>query len=103
MRNTRRRLWRRCRQRLQLQFLRRPSRLPALPDPVAPPAPEQGPPSPPEVPFREGQLPILARNSTLSDVLNSVKQKTGASVDMPASSSERVVGQFGPGAPRDVM
>ncbi len=39
----------------------------------------------------------------MSDVLNAVRQKTGANVDMPAGSGERVVGQFGPGAPRDVM
>lgn len=83
---------------------------PATPQPAAaplqavpPPTPEQGPSSPPEVAFRDGQLTITARNSTLSDVLNAVKQKTGASVEMPATSSERVVGQFGPGAPRDVM
>jgi hypothetical protein len=39
----------------------------------------------------------------MGDVLNAVKQKTGAAVEMPVSSSERVVGRFGPGAPRDVM
>jgi hypothetical protein len=39
----------------------------------------------------------------MSDVLNAVRQKTGASIDMPAGSGDRVVGQFGPGAPRDVM
>jgi hypothetical protein len=39
----------------------------------------------------------------MSDVLNAVKQKTGAAVDMPTVTSERVVGVFGPGAPRDVM
>ncbi len=39
----------------------------------------------------------------MSDVLTAVKQRTGAAVDMPAVSSERVVGRFGPGAPRDVM
>jgi hypothetical protein len=39
----------------------------------------------------------------MGDVLNAVKQKTGAAVEMPVSSSERVVGQFGPGTPRDVM
>jgi hypothetical protein len=39
----------------------------------------------------------------MSDVLNAVRQKTGASVDMPAGSGDRVVGQFGPGSPRDVM
>ena len=71
--------------------------------PPAPPTPEQGPSSPPEVTFQGGQLTITARNSTMSDVLNAVKQKTGAAVDMPRVSSERVVGQFGPGAPRDVV
>jgi hypothetical protein len=39
----------------------------------------------------------------MGDVLNAVKQKTGAAVEMPVISSERVVGRFGPGAPRDVM
>ena len=79
----------------------------AVPPPQArpepPPTPEHGPSSPPEVIFKGGQLTITARNSTLGDVLNAVKQKTGAAVEMPAASSERVVGQFGPGAPRDVM
>src|SRR5579864_5515649 len=74
---------------------------PAPPPP--PPTPEQGPSSPPQVSFQAGQLTIEARNSTMSDVLNAVKQKTGAAVEMPAVSSERVVGRFGPGAPRDVL
>ena len=39
----------------------------------------------------------------MGDVLTAVKQKTGAAVEMPAVSSERVVGRFGPGAPRDVL
>lgn len=79
--------------------------VPATPQPQRdpPPTPEHGPSSPPEVTFKGGQLMITARNSTLGDVLNAVKQKTGAAVDMPAASNERVVGQFGPGAPRDVM
>ncbi|MCU1272174.1 MAG: hypothetical protein JWN74_3468 [Acidobacteriaceae bacterium] len=71
--------------------------------PAAPVTPEHGPSSPPDVSFQRGQLTIVARNSTMSDVLNAVRQRTGANVDMPAGSSERVVGQFGPGAPRDVM
>jgi hypothetical protein len=94
----------------------KPQKASAKPSPVQPQAavapqqvppphltPEHGPASPPDVSFQQGQLTIVARNSTMSDVLNAVKQKTGASVDMPAGSSERVVGQFGPGAPRDVM
>jgi hypothetical protein len=71
--------------------------------PAPPQTPEHGPSSPPEVTFKGGQLTITARNSTLGDVLNAVKLKTGAQVEMPAASNERVVGQFGPGAPRDVM
>ncbi|HEX6802811.1 MAG TPA: hypothetical protein VF133_03955 [Terriglobales bacterium] len=71
--------------------------------PPPPPTPEQGPSSPPDVNYQRGQLTITARNSTMSDVLNAVKQKTGAAVDMPTVTSERVVGVFGPGAPRDVM
>jgi hypothetical protein len=77
---------------------------PAPVQPAPPPqTPEQGPSSPPQVSFQGGQLTIEARNSTMADVLNAVKQKTGAAVDMPAVSSERVVGRFGPGAPRDVL
>jgi hypothetical protein len=74
------------------------------PTPAPPPlTPEQGPAYPPEVSFQAGQLTIVARNSTMVDVLTAVKQRTGAAVDMPAASGERVVGRFGPGTPRDVM
>jgi serine/threonine-protein kinase len=76
------------------------------PTPAPPPpplTPEQGPSYPPEVTFQAGQLTIVARNSTMADVLTAVRQKTGAAVDMPAASGERVVGRFGPGSPRDVM
>src|ERR1700747_373807 len=73
------------------------------PPPPPPLTPEQGPSSPPEVNFQGGQLTIVAKNSTMGDVLTAVKQKTGAAVDMPPVSTERVVGRFGPGTPRDVM
>jgi hypothetical protein len=81
-----------------------PESAPAPPQPPPPPpTPEHGPSSPPEVSFQAGKLTIVARNSTMGDVLTAVKQKTGAAVEMPTVSSERVVGQFGPGAPRDVL
>jgi hypothetical protein len=80
-----------------------PQVAPAVQPAPPPPTPEQGPSSPPQVSFQGGQLTIEARNSTMSDVLNAVKQKTGAAVEMPPVSSERVVGRFGPGAPRDVL
>ena len=74
------------------------------PAPVPPPlTPEQGPSYPPEVSFQGGQLTIVAKNSTMGDVLTAVRKRTGAAVDMPPAPSERVVGRFGPGAPRDVM
>jgi hypothetical protein len=76
---------------------------PAPQPPPPPPTPEHGPSSPPEVSFQAGKLTIVARNSTMGDVLTAVKQKTGAAVEMPPVSSERVVGQFGPGEPRDVL
>jgi hypothetical protein len=80
----------------------------ADPPPSQAPAPsptlEQSPPTPPQVTYYNGQLGIIAQNATLSQVLRSVQSLTGASVEMPASaSSERVVGQLGPGLPRDVL
>lgn len=61
------------------------------------------PAQPPEVTLRGGLLTIQADNSTFSDVLNAVQQATGASIEIPASSSERVYFRGGPGEPRDVL
>src|SRR5271167_1056424 len=72
------------------------------PSPVPLP-PEQMPSSPPEVQFRQGQLTIMASNSTLGDILRAVRKETGAAVDVPGNATERVVGQFGPGPARDVL
>ena len=80
--------------------------VPAVRQPAAPAAPlppEQLPASPPEVQFSRGQLTITAANSTLGDILRDVRKQTGASVDVPANATERVVGQFGPGPARDVL
>jgi hypothetical protein len=72
--------------------------------PAPPPTLEQSPPTPAQVTYSNGQLTILAQNATLSQVLRSVQSLTGASIDMPAgTSNERVVGQLGPGQPRDVL
>jgi len=79
-----------------------PAVQPELPPPP-PPTPEQMPAVAPQVSYQNGQLTILARNSTLSDILRAVKAKTGADVDFPGNATERVVGQFGPGESRDVV
>jgi len=77
---------------------------PAPQTPAPPPTLEQTPPTPPQVTYANGQLTIIAQNATLSQVLRSVQSQTGASVEMPAgASNERVVGQLGPGQPRDVL
>ena len=73
---------------------------PAPPEPLRP---EQLPATAPKLSFQDGVLTILAQNSTLGDILRDVHSKTGAQIDVPGGASERVVGQFGPGSPRDVL
>jgi hypothetical protein len=81
-----------------------PAQQPAPPAaPVPPSTLEHQPATPPQVSFDAGKLTIVARNSILADVLRAVKAKTGADVDVPGNASERVVGFFGPGSPRDVL
>src|SRR5208337_182191 len=88
----------------------RPHPKKATPDRRAPQTPEppatleQTPPTPPQVTYNNGQLTIIAQNATLSQVLRAVQLQTGASIEMPSgASNERVVGQLGPGQPRDVL
>lgn len=73
-----------------------------MPHPT-PPTPEQMPATPAQVTFQNNQLTILARNSTVGDILRSVRKQTGATVDAPPNATQRVVGQFGPGPARDVL
>jgi hypothetical protein len=80
-----------------------PAPQPYLPPPP-PPTPEQMPPNPPQVGYAGGQLSIVADNSTLADVLNAVRARTGAKLDMPPNASGvRVAVHIGPGEPRDVL
>ncbi|MGH9528785.1 MAG: hypothetical protein ACRD2S_02575 [Terriglobales bacterium] len=69
----------------------------------APPLPEQMPATAPQVTFKSGELTIVARNSSLGAILQDVETQTGASIDMPGTPSDRVVGQFGPGPAREVL
>jgi hypothetical protein len=55
------------------------------------------------VEYKNHQLTITSRNSTLGDILRAVHTQTGAAIDMPSNSTERVVGYFGPGPARDVL
>ncbi|MGH9511612.1 MAG: hypothetical protein ACRD2U_05700 [Terriglobales bacterium] len=71
---------------------------PATPLPL-----DQIPAIAPQVSFRGGELTIVARNSSLGAILQQVQSQTGASMDMPGSPADRVVGQFGPGPAREVL
>jgi hypothetical protein len=85
------------------------------PDPAAPvlpaytPAPlqpvplDQVPAVAPRVQYSNGELTIVAHNSTLSDVLKAVKQQTGADLEIPPNATERVVADVGPGPARNVL
>jgi len=74
----------------------RPGPLPQLPMDLIPAAP-------PNVVYENGLLMIAAQNSTLGDILRDVQKLTGATIDVPANATERVVTRLGPGAPRDVL
>ena len=66
--------------------------------------PSDQPPVPPQVSYANGQLTITASNSTLADILNAVKERTGARLEVPSSAAqERVAVEIGPGNPRDVL
>jgi hypothetical protein len=80
-----------------------PAPPPAPVVPVVPLTLEQKPALPPQVVFHNGQLTIVAENSTLGDILRAVHNQTGAAVDVPANATERVVSNLGPGPARDVL
>jgi hypothetical protein len=89
---------------------RRAATVPPVPEdqaaaqPAAPPPTlAQLPATPPQVSFQGGQLTISAQNSTLGDILKAVRAQTGATIELPGTAPERVVGQFGPALPRDVL
>ncbi len=81
----------------------------AAPQPSVPSGPlqalplDQIPSTAPQVDYKNSQLTIVSRNSTLGDILRAVHTQTGAGIEMPSNSTERVVGYFGPGPARDVL
>jgi hypothetical protein len=78
--------------------------LPAYtPAPLEPLPLEQVPAVAPKVHFSDGELSIVAHNSTLADVLKEVREQTGAELDIPPNANERVVADLGPGPARSVL
>ena len=88
------------------QTVQSPPQQPAPVPPAAVLAPailEEFPPSAPTVTYENGVLTISAYNSTLSDILLGIHSQTGADVDIPPQTMERVVTRLGPGPARDVV
>jgi hypothetical protein len=87
---------------------RKPKKAPLAPLPNGPTGPVQQipldsiAPVPPQVSYQNGQLTIVAPNSTLGDILRAVKKQTGAEIEIP-SANDRVVTHLGPGSAREVM
>jgi hypothetical protein len=77
--------------------------LPSGPTGPVPPVPlDSIAPVPPQVSYQEGQLTIVAPNSTLGDILRAVRKQTGAEIEVP-EARERVATHLGPGPAREVM
>ncbi|HZW81606.1 MAG TPA: hypothetical protein VFF50_14120 [Candidatus Deferrimicrobiaceae bacterium] len=57
----------------------------------------------PEVSYENGLLTINAPNSTLGDILRSVRKHTSADIEIPAAANERVAMRLGPAPAREVM
>ncbi|SPE25620.1 exported hypothetical protein [Acidobacteriia bacterium SbA2] len=59
-------------------------------------------PVPPQVSYQNGQLTIVAPNSTLGDILQAVRKQIGAEIEIP-DATDRVVTHLGPGTPGEVI
>ena len=71
--------------------------------PAPPPTLEHMPSRLPTVTFHNGELSIVAYNSTLRDILEAVSSQTGAAIDIPSDATERVIVRLGPGPARGVL
>lgn len=78
-----------------------PQPVPQQPQPPA--GAELQPANPPRISFVGGLLTVVAENSTLADILKTVETVTHASLEGTQPDAERVFGQFGPAAPRQVL
>lgn len=75
------------------------------PEAQAPPLrPSQMPAVPPRVSYSNGQLTVVAENSTLGDVLNAIHNTTGMQIETTgANATDRVAAKIGPGSVLEVL
>jgi hypothetical protein len=61
------------------------------------------PANPPRISYANGELTVVADNSSLTDIMSGIERATGAHLEGTQPDTERVFGQFGPASPRDVL
>jgi hypothetical protein len=85
-----------------------PATVPAPPVPDSAPAAEIAPPPPPPKKvvssFQDGLLSLTSKDGSLADVLDEIREQTGADIAVPAGAEqEKVAASLGPASPRDVL
>jgi hypothetical protein len=72
--------------------------------PAAPLRPEQMPAVPPRVSYNNGQLTIVAQNSSMAEIISAIRNATGTKIETTGGpSGERVAAKIGPAPLRDVL
>jgi hypothetical protein len=77
---------------------------PQAPQPQYPLRPSQLPANAPRVSYSNGELLIVAENSSMADVISGIRSATGIVIEtVGAPSSERIAAKIGPAPVRDVI
>lgn len=70
--------------------------------PAVPPPPAQRPPHRAEVAYTQGQISVIADNSSLNQILREISRETGMKIT-GGVTDERVYGKYGPSPAADVL
>ena len=72
--------------------------------PVVPLRPSQMPSVPPRVSYQQGQLTVIAENSTLGDIFGAIRTATGIKIETQGGpSGDRVAAKIGPAPAKEVL
>ena len=81
-----------------------PEPQPTPAQPVVPLRPSQMPSVPPRVSFQQGQLTVIAENSTLGDIFGAIRNATGIKIETQGGpSGDRVAAKIGPAPAKEVL
>ena len=81
-----------------------PEPQPTPAQPVVPLRPSQLPSVPPRVSYQQGQLTVIAENSTLGDIFGAIRNATGIKIETQGGpSGDRVAAKIGPAPAKEVL